>query len=119
MQEPNNEFTQPTHPKPGMDDDAPTQPNPALDETMPTRTGQSQGIEETLPTRVQSQSSAPVQAGAEERTVATAVSAKEPTLPVTPSGLPPAPKKGKRVRWPWVILGILSSISSVGSLGMT
>lgn len=105
MQEPNNEFTQPTRPKPGMDDDAPTQPNPALDETMPTRLNQGQEIEETVPTRVQS--SAPAQPGAEEPVVAPAVSANDPTLPVTPSALPLAPKNVKRVRWPWVVLGIL------------
>ncbi len=106
MQETNNENTQPTRPQSGADDDAPTQPNPALDETMPIRpnAGIEQtlpvrpnlGAEETMPTRVQPAAAPP----------AVRTTAKEPTLPVTPSAVQPVPKKVKRHRWPWVLLGI-------------
>lgn len=86
MQDTNNEQTQPTRPDPGMEETMPFQPD--------------HGIEETIPTRVQPE---PTQA------------ANEPTLPVTPAAVPPfvppTPKKVKRRRWPWVLLGILLLIA--------
>ncbi len=92
MQEPNTENTQPTR------------PNPGAEETMPVQINRP--VEQTAPTRVQP--------------AAPAASAKDPTLPVTPSAFPPAPKKVKKAgrrRWPFVLLGILCLFLFTGAGG--